>query len=268
MNFEVLSLNTGGGKRTKELIDFLQTTSQVSFICLQETFNNWKGSLRPVLFGANKHIHSEIASVLSNTHNSFFDLAGNDDGQGLTMMIKKEIEVIDHGAEFIHGNSNSMTGTTDDEKSESVGRILQWAIVNMNGFKVTVAHLHGCWSREGKGDTEARLTQAKNIITILSQKQFKISEVVLCGDFNLRLDTESLGLIEAFIGTNLVRVNKIMDTRIKEGEVNPDRVVDHFIISKGLKAENFSVLEVAVSDHRVLLADISRDLMAKSANFS
>jgi endonuclease/exonuclease/phosphatase family metal-dependent hydrolase len=79
---------------------------------------------------------------------------------------------------------------------------------------------------------------------------------VLCGDFNLLPESESLLMLEQYGLRNLIREFGITSTRTslypKEG-----RFADYAFISEGIQLKSFEVLPDEVSDHAPLLIEIA-----------
>jgi endonuclease/exonuclease/phosphatase (EEP) superfamily protein YafD len=65
----------------------------------------------------------------------------------------------------------------------------------MGDTPVTVVNFHGLWNGKGKTDTPDRIAQSQNILRFLEGVD---GEIILCGDFNLLPDTESLRMFEDF----------------------------------------------------------------------
>ncbi len=68
-------------------------------------------------------------------------------------------------------------------------------MIRIGDTPVTVVNFHGLWNGKGKTDTPDRIAQSQNILRFLEGVD---GEIILCGDFNLLPDTESLRMFEAF----------------------------------------------------------------------
>jgi endonuclease/exonuclease/phosphatase family metal-dependent hydrolase len=117
---------------------------------------------------------------------------------------------------------------------------------------ITVVNVHGLWNGKGKTDTDERIEQSQKIVNFI--KTIKI-KVILCGDFNLRLDTQSLAMIEGTGLRNLIREYNIPSTRTSlYGK--PEKHADYIFTSPEIKIRHFSVMPDEVSDHSPLLLEI------------
>ena len=107
------------------------------------------------------------------------------------------------------------------------------------------------WNGKGKTDSDARLMQSSNIINTLKDLE---GEIVLCGDFNLRPDTESLAMIENFGLRNLIKENGVTSTRTALYK-KEEEFADYTLVSKGVTVREFKVLPDEVSDHNAMYLD-------------
>ncbi len=111
---------------------------------------------------------------------------------------------------------------------------------------------HGIWSKDKKG-TPATQAAARRIVEIASEVD---CPVVICGDFNLFPDTESMRILNnAF--TSLIEQYQITRTRPQSNELSGEgrNVVDYLFVSKSLRVKTFAVPDVEVSDHLPLVAE-------------
>jgi endonuclease/exonuclease/phosphatase (EEP) superfamily protein YafD len=117
----------------------------------------------------------------------------------------------------------------------------------------TVAHLHGLWNGQGKGDSPDRLLQSDNIVHFLQSLD---GPHIFCGDLNLLPDTESLKKLEAAGMRNLIKEFGITSTR-SSLYTKPLRFADYMFVSGGIKVKDFKVLPDEVSDHLALYLEFS-----------
>lgn len=80
--------------------------------------------------------------------------------------------------------------------------------------------------------------------------------MVLCGDFNLLPDTESIRIIEQARLKNLITENGIVSTRTSH-YTRADKFADYIFVSQqNVEVKSFNVLPDEVSDHSPLVIEI------------
>jgi len=252
---KLISLNIWAGKEFDNLIQFISSQAEdTDMFCFQEVFDTPTG-IENIDEYYRANLFDELAKSLPN-HMGYFAPAQEGHGfngpvdfpiaWGLAMFIKKSIEIKDIGEIFIKGfkNSKGIDNTT-------IPRNLQYAIVLDNEIEYNITHFHGLWNGKGKTDTDERIEQSKKIKEFLKDKK----RIVLCGDFNLLPDTESLKILEDGL-INLIKLKDIKSTRSKLYE-KPDKFADYTLISKDINIDNFKVPEVEVSDHLPMILNFS-----------
>ncbi len=128
-------------------------------------------------------------------------------------------------------------------------------ITIQNGLnKLTVFNIHGLWQLH-KEDSPERIEQSRRISQIIRQVQ---GEVILCGDFNLSPDTQSMEIIESSrLGMrNLITEARVTTTRNHFFQGNTFHA-DYILVSRGVKVHTFAVLLDIVSDHQPLFLEFS-----------
>ena len=78
---------------------------------------------------------------------------------------------------------------------------------------------------------------------------------VLCGDLNLRPDTESVKILEKGMN-NLIQTHKVNSTRTSYYP-KPEKFADYIFTSPEITVKAFEVLKDEVSDHSPLLLDFA-----------
>ena len=76
---------------------------------------------------------------------------------------------------------------------------------------------------------------------------------ILCGDFNLRPDTESMKIIEDRMH-NLIYLYQVNSTRTSLYK-KEEKFADYILTSPEVKTHRFAVLDHEVSDHKPLFLD-------------
>ncbi|MDD5318676.1 MAG: endonuclease/exonuclease/phosphatase family protein [Candidatus Pacebacteria bacterium] len=252
---KLITLNTWGGRAGKEglLSFFAKHKGNVDIFCLQEIWADSYQDLGTKLAGGVAldydkimvHGVQEISELLTG-HSKFFR-PHYLDNYGLMTMVNKKLEINEEGEVFVYKHK----GYDPEGDAGGHARNIQYITFMMNGRPVTIINFHGLWNGKGKTDTEDRLQQSKNILEFT--KKIK-GDYILCGDFNLLPDTESLKLFETHGLKNLIKENKITSTRTSF-YTKPERHADYIFVTKGIEVKNFAVLPDEVSDHSALLLD-------------
>lgn len=245
----LISLNTWGGKIFEPLIKFIKNSADSTDIfCFQELFfgtepNNDVG-------GARANLAQELSIVLSDfsmyprfaPEGSYFmkQLAASRLGQAI--FIRKNIPIIDEGGFYTYSSNNPIAPILNHSG------IFQHLKINTNNEDFLIGNLHGLWQAGGKRDTSERLEQSKILKNFYNGHS---SKKVLCGDFNLRPETQSISMLEE-IFLNLIKNHDIKSTRTHlykdAGEYN-DYIADYVFTSPNVKIKSFSVGKDVVSDH-------------------
>jgi endonuclease/exonuclease/phosphatase family metal-dependent hydrolase len=160
------------------------------------------------------------------------------------MLVKNSISILNEGEVRIHDNQNYPgIGPTHQ-------RNLQWIRFQNNSQVYTVANVHGLWNGQGKTDTHDRIAQSKNIKDFLNTCD---GPKILCGDFNLKPDTESVKILEVGM-TNLIKTHQVTSTRTSFYDKG-EKFADYVFVSPEVSINHFEVMKNEVSDHTPLFLD-------------
>lgn len=165
---------------------------------------------------------------------------------GLAIFIKKELDLEEEGEKFVHVSGSELI--SDGHHS----RNLQWIKFNFGNKLFTVINVHGLWNGKGKDDTKERINQSRVIKDFLNSTN---TPKILCGDFNLNPDTESIKILEENM-KNLVKDYSIPSTRTSF-YTKPLKFADYVFISPDVKVKDFKVLPDEVSDHSALFLEFT-----------
>lgn len=253
---KIISLNTWGGRAGKEnLLEFFRSHKGVDIFCLQEIWSAPYPELDgTVTVGGTTMDHSkimvygmqEISAVLPD-HVAYFR-PHNGEHYGLLMLIKKDIKVIGEGDVFVYQER----GYVPEGDIGGHARNIQYATVETSDGPTTIINFHGLWNGMGKGDSEDRLTQSDKILAFTQKLK---NSYLICGDFNLRMDTESLKKFEDAGLRNLIRENNITSTRTSFYN-KPEKHADYALVSERIDVQDFKVLPDEVSDHSPLYLEV------------
>ena len=118
--------------------------------------------------------------------------------------------------------------------------------------KIRVLNYHGIWSKDKRG-AKKTLEACKKIKELALEANYPS---IICGDFNLFPDTESMQVFyNNFV--NLVDEYDIKTTRPGDNELSSKKrnVVDYILVDKRIKVNNFRVVNSNVSDHLPLVLE-------------
>tara|TARA_B100000508_G_C11463138_1_gene280205 strand:- start:2374 stop:3102 length:729 start_codon:yes stop_codon:yes gene_type:complete len=240
---KLISLNIWGGHVYQPLLNFFDAHRQIEIFCLQEVYDK---ADKPITDETRKlylNIFSDIQKKLPE-HKAFFRPVVKGI-YGIGMLVHQSVNVIAEGEAVIYNNPD-YAGV-----GPSHSRILQWMECDNGHSRYTIINVHGLWNGKGKTDSPARLQQSENIRIFLSNIK---TPVILCGDFNLRPDTQSLSILSQDM-RDLIKENGVVDTRTKFYP-KEERFADYIFTSPNLRVNQFSVLKEQVSDHAPLFLEV------------
>lgn len=235
---KLITLNTWGGHVHKELLEFFKEGQEIDIFCLQEIYNGAKTEkMDPEFMQDAFDLYSDIEKTLLN-HKGYFR-PHIEDWYGLAIFVKKGIEITREGDVSIYDIDYTGAGNHS--------RNLHYVEVGYNGKAVTIANVHGLWNGKGKTDSPERILQSYKIKEFMDSV---VGEKILCGDFNLRPDTESVKILEQGM-RNLIKEYSVESTRTSL-YVKPEKYADYILTSPSIKVIDFKVLGAEVSDHAAL----------------
>ncbi len=253
---KILSLNTWGGRAGREglLSFFKKYRDEVDVFCLQEiwaaAYKDYEGKSAGGVPITQSAIMTEglkdISEILPN-HVPYFRPHFLD-SYGLLMMVKKDLTIRAEGELFVFKEK----GHIPEGDIGKHARNIQYVTIEKEDTSLTVVNFHGLWNGKGKGDSADRLTQSEKILDFLKDLDHPF---VLCGDFNLLPDTQSLKKFQDFGLTNLIAKYNISSTRTSL-YTKPEKFADYVFASKEISILNFGVLPDEVSDHAPLLLEV------------
>jgi len=253
---KLITLNTWGGRAGRALLlDFFRKYKDIDVFCLQEIwsapYEHLEGHLAGGLAISHEQIMTrgmqEISETLSN-HSSYFRPLVLDD-YGLQMLVKNNLAVRKEGEVSVY----KYKGYVSEGEIGDHGRSIQYVTLNLQGNPMTIINFHGAWIKGMKKiDTEDRINQSKKIVEFIQNLS---NDFILCGDFNLLPDTESLAILEKAGLRNLIKEYGITSTRTSFYK-KPDKYADYVFVSKEIEVKDFRVLLEEVSDHSALFLEI------------
>jgi len=251
---KLICLNTWGGKAgAAKLLAFLDSYSDADFLCLQEVWSAPYEHLDGAAAGSDVIDHAEIMVYgrqeierLLSDHQSFFHPNHLND-YGLLTLVSKALAVVDSGDVFVHRER----GYVPEGNLGLHARNLQFVTVQSPSGPFSVVNFHGLWNGRGKGDSDERIEQSRKILEFLAGRP---EPFILCGDFNLLPDTDSLRMLESAGPRNLVAEFGVTSTRTRL-YTRAEPFADYVFVSDGIDISDFRVLPDEVSDHAPMLLE-------------
>lgn len=240
----LMTLNIWGGHLRSTLLEFIKAHRETDIFCFQEVYHNAPHRISEEDRIVSLNIFSELQALLPH-HRAFFrPVVG--DIYGIGMFLKNKFDVLEEGGVTIHDNPNYRgVGPTHS-------RNLQWVKCKMRGQTYSIVNVHGLWNGKGKTDTPERIAQSRKIRSFVDTLA---TPKILCGDFNLRPDTESIKIIERGMA-NLVQMYNVNSTRTSHYP-KEEKFADYIFTSHEIKVNHFEVLKDEVSDHSPLLLEFA-----------
>lgn len=239
---KLITLNIWGGHVHTPLKEFIASRPDVDIFCLQEVYHGANKMITVEDRKVTLNIFSEIQNLLPNHKGYFRPIVDNIYGIGT--FVRKNITLLEEGDYLIHHNPEYPGyGPTHS-------RILQWLKCKINNEIYVVMNVHGLWNGKGKTDTQERIAQSNRIREFMDSMD---ARKIVCGDFNLRPDTESLKIIEQNM-QNLVDAYQVTSTRTSFYP-KAEKFADYIFTSKEITVNHFEVLPEEVSDHAALMVD-------------
>ncbi len=243
---KLTTLNLWAGKVYKPLLEFLEKHSkEVDIFCFQEDFDNPPGHT-PFQKNTRQDIDQDIRKVLTDFDGWLAPV--QDYEESPAMYIRKDIRILKRGEEWVYRWKNAM----ENGDPTTWGINLQYAQVEQSGRQYTICNMHGHWTPHFKGDNEARLEQSRNIRKFLDLIP---GPRILCGDFNMNPDTESMRILEETM-RNLIKEYGVTSTR-NHFHPKGSQFADYVMTSPEVEVKDFRVLPEIVSDHQPLLLEFS-----------
>lgn len=264
-SLKLLSLNIWGGRVFKKLIEYIEKQSeQTDIFCFQEVYSSQerihtqgksKGNSLPNDKPARANIYQELSKSLPDFNGFYYSAQDKHDFHslvdyelsfGLASFVRKKLKITAEGEIFVFRNKNS----TIHGDHSTLGKNLHFFEIKLNNRPITIVNFHGLWDKGIKTDTPYRIKQSKKIREFLDNLS---TEKIICGDFNLEMNTESLKILEKDM-RNLIKDYKISSTR-SHFYKNDIRFADYILVTPRVIVKNFEVSDVEVSDHLPIILE-------------
>jgi len=239
---KLITLNIWGGHVRDPLLEFIEENKETDIFCFQEVYKDAKHKISDDDKLVSLNIFSELQTLLPNHQGFFRPVVG--DAYGIGTFVRKEIDVLEEGEITIHENPYYRG------KGPTHSRNLQWVRCCIDGQDQFIVNVHGLWNGKGKSDSPERIAQSQRIRAFMDTIP---SPKIVCGDFNLRPDTDSMKIIDQGM-KNLILDYNITCTRTSLYE-KPEKFADYVFTSPEIAVHSFEVMKDEVSDHSPLFLE-------------
>jgi endonuclease/exonuclease/phosphatase family metal-dependent hydrolase len=256
-----MCLNGWGGKLHSALLPYVETTAP-DILCLQEVIHSPESKKDWLTYRDGDHtlpqranFFRDVSHALPN-HVAVFCPAAQgvlwDEDEpipsqfGLATFVHRSFPIIGQVQGFVHKDF-SPVGYGDHPRSRSAHGIRVYDYTAKR--TVSVTHMHGLRDLNGKMDTPERTAQARRFYNLSCQVSEPEDVVVVCGDFNVEPNSETLAILTNAGMTELVTGRGFASTRNTQYK-KPGRFADYMAINLKEVVKEFDVIhDPEVSDH-------------------
>lgn len=265
---KIMCLNGWGGKLYDKLLPYLNHNSP-DILCLQEAIDSPATNKDWLMYRDGDHELPQRAnffrdvSVTLPDHVAIFCPAAQGvlwdevtqvpSQWGLATFVRKSFPIVAQIQEFVHKSySPNGYGEHPRPRNAHAVRVFDYEKNRLVG----IAHMHGLRDPRGKMDTSERAEQARRFVSMATRIIEGNTPLIVCGDFNVEPESETLKLLSEAGLTDLVT------TRTQNGTRNsyykkPGRFADYLLVNKHVNVLDFEVVfEPEVSDHCPLVLEI------------
>lgn len=264
----VICLNGWGGTLCKELLSYL-ADARPDVLCLQEVVHSPTADQDWLAYRDGDHVLPQRANFFRDVtralpdHVATFCPAAQGvlwDGAvrvpsfwGLATFVRASLPVIAQAQGFVHKRfSPDGYGEHPRSRSAHAVRIFDEA----HKRPVSIAHMHGLRDLAGKADTPERAAQARRLLALSDQVSEPGDLRIICGDFNVEPDSETLTYLRAQGFDELVTGGGFAGTRTPLYR-KPGRFADYMLVNRPDAVLRFDVVRAPeVSDHCPLMLEI------------
>src|SRR3989338_6558668 len=145
---------------------------------------------------------------------------------GQAIFVRKNLSVTDKGGFYTHHPVTNHSG------------IFQYIKIRTDKDEFIIGNIHGLWLPTGKLDNPERIKQSEMIIDLYATHKGK---KIICGDFNLRPETESIAIFNKDF-KNLIKdfvINSTRSSFYKDAERYKDFISDYVFVSMDVNVVNY-----------------------------
>ncbi len=263
-----MCLNGWGGKLYDQLLPYL-TKQNPDILCLQEVVHTPATEKEWLTYRDGNHVlpqranfFQDVQTALPNHLGTFCPAAQGvlwDENTeipsqwGLATFVRRSYPIIAQLQGFVHKTySPHNYGEHPRSRSAHAIRVFDYG----KNKPVVVAHMHGLRDLNGKMDTPERARQAHKLVSFTNELTENNDAVVVCGDFNVGPNSETLKIMAEAGLTDLVTTRTSGGTRTSHYK-KPGKYADYMLVNEQTNVVDFKVIfEPEVSDHCPLILTI------------
>lgn len=242
---KIIQLNIWGGKLGLQVVDFLKK-EKPDFVCMQEV-NDLKGRAGYKFFSTLEEIRDKSGfeySAMSASYSSRYMERELEYGNAILSNYK----ILSSKTVFTRGEYRR---NFDIEKDDGNIRNLQIAKVATDSGEINFLNHHGHHIQDSKLGDDETVRQMRVIAGAIEKLN---GPVILCGDFNLSPESDSIKIIEEKL-TNLSVKYGLKNTYNQFG--TSSAVCDYIFINDSVNISDFRMADEIVSDHNALILEFS-----------
>ena len=244
---KIVQLNIWQGKLGQPIMDLLNE-EKPDFVCMQEV-NDLQGSSGYKFFATLDEIKKEAGfdhAFMSPTYSSRYMERELEYGNVILSRLpfKSTKTLFTHGA-YVRNFDVEQDGNDNDNN-----RNLQIASVETGGKTLNLLNHHGYWLYGTKAGNDETLRQMKIIADAARDRE---GPIIMCGDFNLAPDSESLGLVSKELRNLSVEYGLERTVQPLFSPVN--EVIDYIFVNDRIRVKSFAKSDKLVSDHNALIME-------------
>jgi endonuclease/exonuclease/phosphatase family metal-dependent hydrolase len=240
---KIIQANIWYGKFGQEIVDFLSSEAP-DFVCMQEV-NDLKGKAAGNFFATLDEIKDK-ASFAHAFMSPMYSYRYMEREMPYGNAILSRLPFTHTDTIFTRG---AFMAGFDAMKNDSNIRNLQHATIDINGTALHILNHHGHHIHGSKAGDEETVRQMRIIAELVGSLD---GPVILCGDFNLAPDSESIGIINGKLA-NLSIANGLKRTYTRFSQVQ--EVCDYIFVNDQVKVRRFEMPETIISDHKPLILE-------------
>ena len=263
-----MCLNGWGGKLYDKLLPYL-TEINPDILCLQEVVHTPTSEKDWLTYKDGDHVLPQRANFFKDVQDALPSHIGIfcPAAQGvlwddkieipsqwrLATFVRKSYPIIAQVQGFVHKSYSPYDyGEHPRSRSAHVIKIFDYT----KNKPIVVGHMHGLRDLNGKMDTPERALQAHKFLSFAKSLTEDNDALVICGDFNVEPNSETLKIIAEAGLTDLVTMRTSKGTRTSHYKKS-SRFADYMLVNKQTNVLDFEVIfDLEVSDHCPLILRI------------